>query len=55
MSPLQHRFLLVLFSGPPDVVSRPGIRPARPTLSNNVADNIANDIRVSFTYSLSAG
>ena len=53
--PLQHRFLLVLFSGPPDIVPWPGIVPAQLNLSNGAADNIFHDIRVSFTYSVSAG
>jgi hypothetical protein len=57
-SPLQHRFLLVLFSGPPDVVLRPRIGHARLTLSNDAVDSIVHDILeflVSFTYRLSAG
>jgi hypothetical protein len=38
--PIQHRFLLVLLSKPPDIVSWPGIEPARLTLSNSVISNI---------------
>ena len=53
--PLQHRFLLVLFSGLPDIVPWPGIGPARLTLSNYAVDNIVHDILVSFTYSVRAG
>ena len=55
MNPLQHQFRLELFSGPPDIVPWPGIRPARLSLSNNAVGNIVNDIFISFTYGLSAG
>ena len=55
VGPPQHRFLLVLFSGPPDIVPWQGIGPARLTLSNDVVDNVVHDILVSFTYSVSAG
>jgi hypothetical protein len=51
----QHRFLLVLFSVPPDIVPWPGIGPARLTLSNDAVDNIVHDIFDSCTYSVSAG
>ena len=53
--PPQHRFLLVPFSGPLDIVLWPGIGLARLTLSNDAADNIVHDILVLFTYSVSAG
>jgi hypothetical protein len=53
--PPQHRFLLVLFSGPPDIVPWSGIGSARLRLSNDAVDNIVHDIFVSFTYSVSAG
>jgi hypothetical protein len=57
VGPPQHRFLLVLFSGPLDIVPWPGIGPARLMMSNDVVDNvnIVNDVLVSFTYSVSAG
>ena len=54
MSPPQHRFLLVLFSGPPDIVPWPGIGTAPLTLSNDIVDNIVHDILVLFTYGVSA-
>jgi hypothetical protein len=44
VGPPQHQFLLVLFSGPPDIVPWPGIKPARLMLSNDVVDNIVHDI-----------
>ena len=52
--PPQHRFLLVIFSGPPDIVPWQGIVSARLRLSNDAVDNIVHDILVSFTYSVSA-
>ena len=56
VGPPQNRFLLVLFSGPPDIVPWPGIGPARLTLSNDVVNsNTVHDILVSFTYSVSPG
>ena len=54
VGPPLHRFLLELFSGPPDIVPWPGIGPARLTLSIDAVDNIVQDILVSFTYSVSA-
>jgi hypothetical protein len=54
VGPPQHRFLLVPFSGTPDIVPRPGIGSARLTLSNDAVDNIVHDILVSFTYSVRA-
>ena len=36
--PPQHRFLLVLFSGPPDEVPWQGIAPAQLTMSNDAVD-----------------
>ena len=47
MSPPQHRFLLVLFSAPPDIVPWPGIELARLMLSSDAVRNIAHDIFVS--------
>ena len=55
VGPPQHQFLLVLFSGPPDIVPWSGIGSARLKLSNDVVDNIVYDILVSLTYSVSAG
>jgi hypothetical protein len=55
VGPPQHRFLLVLSSGPPDIVPWRGKGTARPTLSNDAVDNIVHGIFVSFTYSVSAG
>ena len=55
VGPPQHRFLLVLFSEPPDIVPWLGIGPPRPTLSNVAVDVIVHDILVSLTYSVSAG
>ena len=52
--PPQNRFLLVLFSGPPDIVPWPGKGHARLTSSNKAVDNIVHHIFVSFTYSVSA-
>ena len=43
VGPPQHRFLLVLFSGPPDIVPWPGIGPARLKLSNDAFNNIVRD------------
>ena len=54
MRPPQYRFLLVLFSGPPDIVPWQGIGPAQFPMSNDVAVNIIHDIHVSFTYSVTA-
>jgi hypothetical protein len=54
VDPPQHRFLLVLFSGPPDIVPWPGIGPARLMLSDDVVDNIVHGVLVSLTYSVSA-
>ena len=53
--PPQHRFLLVLFSGPPDIVPWPGKEIAPLTLSNYAVNNIVHEILFSFTYSVSAG
>ena len=36
----QHRFRLVLFSGPPDIVPWPGTETVRLTLSNDTVYNI---------------
>ena len=44
VGPSQHRFLLVLFSGPPDKVPWPGIGLAQLSLSNDIVDNIIHDI-----------
>jgi hypothetical protein len=55
VGPPQHRFLLVLFSGPPDIVPWPGIGSARLTLSNDVVNNTVHEILALFTYSVSAG
>jgi hypothetical protein len=55
VGPPQHRFLLVLFSGPPDIVPWSRIGSAQLTLSNEVVDNVVHDILVSFTYGVSAG
>ena len=55
VGPPQHQFLLVLFSGPPDIVPWSGTGSARLKLSNDVVDNIVHDILVSLTYSVSAG
>ena len=55
LGPPQNRFLLVLFSGPPDIVPWLGIGPAQLTLSNCIVDNIVNDILIWFTYCVSAG
>ena len=52
--PPRHRFLHVLFSGPPDIVPWPEIGTARLTLSNDLFDNVVKDIRVLFTYGVSA-
>ena len=54
VGPPQHRFPLVLFSGPPDIVPWPGKGTAQLTLSNYAVDNIVHEILVSFTYSVSA-
>ena len=50
----QHQFLLVLFSGRPDILPWQGIVSARLTLSNNAVNNIFHDILASFTYSVGA-
>ena len=42
VSPPQHRFLLVLFSGPPDIVPWPGTGPAQLTLSNDAVNKIVH-------------
>ena len=55
MGPPKHRFLLVSFSGPPDIVPWSGIESSHLTLSNDVVDNIVDDNLVLFTYSVSAG
>jgi hypothetical protein len=55
VGPPQHQFLLVLFSGRPDIVPWSGIGSAWLMLSNDVVDNIVHDILVSLTYSVSAG
>ena len=55
VGPRQRRFLLVLFSGPLDIVPWPKIGSARLTWSNEVVDNVVHDILVSFTYGVSAG
>ena len=44
VGPPQHRFLLVLFSGPLDIVPWSGIGSAPPTLSNDAVDNIFHGI-----------
>ena len=54
VDPPQHRFLLVLFSGPPDIVPWPGIGSARLMLTDDVVENMVQDILVSLTYSVSA-
>ena len=54
VGPPQHRFLLVPFSGPLDTVPWPGIESAQLTLSNDVVDNIVDNLAL-FTYSFSAG
>ena len=40
----RYRFLLVLFSGPPDIVPWPEIGTAPLTLSNDTVVNIVHDI-----------
>jgi hypothetical protein len=54
VGPPQHRFLLVPFSGPPDILPWSGIGSARLSLSNDVVDNTVHNIFASFTYSFSA-
>ena len=44
MGPPQHRFLLVLFSGLPDIVPWPGIETARLKLSDDKVYNIVQNI-----------
>ena len=46
MSPPQQRFLLVLFSGPPDIVPWPGIGTAPLTSSNDIVHDIVHDILI---------
>ena len=53
VSPQQYRFLLVLFSGSPDIVPWPGIGTAPLMLSNDTVYDNDQDILVSFTYSVS--
>jgi hypothetical protein len=55
VGPPQHRFLPVLFSGPPDIVPLPEIESAQLNLSNDVVNNIVHIILVSFTYGVRAG
>ena len=54
LGPPQHRFLLVLSSGRPDIMPWPGIGPVRLMLSNDAVDKLVHDILVSFTYSVCA-
>ena len=44
VGPPQHRFLLVLFSGPLDILPWPGKDHARLTLSNEAVGNIVHHI-----------
>ena len=55
VSPPQYWFLLVLFSGSPDIVPWPRIGTAPLMLSNDTVYDNDQDILVSFTYSVSAG
>ena len=57
VGPPQHRFLLVLFFGPPDIVPWPVTGPAQLTSSNDAVDKIVHNVVSlnSFTYSVGTG